>query len=276
MNNELDKITNEAPPTSFDIEKTKKEINVDDIVNYFCNGDTNKNNQIISGRVYQKNKKNIFNQNTSEKRFNLIYKTNFWSSNESVSGYGSELKNTINIEKEIISIIKKYQIKSILDAPCGDFNWIKNVLDKDLTYIGGDIVQEIIDNNIRKFKNNKLDFIKLDITKENLPDSDLMICRDCLIHLSFKSIKLFFENFKKSKINYLLLTTYKLKDTNKEIDNLDIPDGEYREIDLTRPPFLLPKPLHEILDKDELNKNSGFNCYLNLYTKNQINELKIK
>ena len=41
-------------------------------------------------------------------------------------------------------------------------------------------------------------------------------------------------------------------------------------------PFLLPKPLHEILDKDELNKNSGFNCYLNLYTKNQINELKIK
>ena len=70
--------------------------------------------------------------------------------------------------------------------------------------------------------------------------------------------------------------SYKLKDTNKEIDNLDIPDGEYREIDLTRPPFLLPKPLHEILDKDELNKNSGFNCYLNLYTKNQINELKIK
>ena len=65
-------------------------------------------------------------------------------------------------------------------------------------------------------------------------------------------------------------------EANKEIDNLDIPDGEYREIDLTRPPFLLPKPLHEILDKDELNKNSGFNCYLNLYTKNQINELKIK
>ena len=232
--------------------------------------------RIVKKHIYQKNKKNIFNQNTSEKRFNLIYKTNFWSSNESVSGYGSELKNTINIEKEIINIIKKYQIKSILDAPCGDFNWVKNVLDKDLTYIGGDIVQEIIDNNIRKFKNNKLDFIKLDITKENLPDSDLMICRDCLIHLSFKSIKLFFENFKKSKINYLLLTTYKLKDKNKEIDNLDIPDGEYREIDLTRPPFLLPKPLKEILDKDELNKNSGFNCYLNLYTKKQINELKIK
>ena len=39
-----------------------------------------------------------------------------------------------------------------------------------MTYIGGDIVQEIIDNNIRKFKNNNLDFVKLDITKENLPE----------------------------------------------------------------------------------------------------------
>ena len=190
--------------------------------------------RIVKKRIYQKNKELIFNQDTSEKRFNLIYKTNFWSSNESVSGYGSELKNTINIEKEIINIVKKYQIKSILDAPCGDFNWVKNVLDKNLSYIGGDIVQEIIDNNIRKFKSNNLKFIKIDITKESLPESDLMICRDCLIHLSFESIRLFFENFRKSKINYLLLTTYKLKDKTKKLDNLDIPDGEYREIDLTR------------------------------------------
>ena len=232
--------------------------------------------RIIKKRIYQKNKKLIFNQDTSEKRFDLIYKTNFWSSNESVSGYGSELKNTINIEKEIINIIKKYQIKSILDAPCGDFNWVKNILNKELSYIGGDIVQEIIDNNIRKFKSNNIKFIKLDITDESLPDSDLMICRDCLIHLSFQSIKLFFENFRKSNINYLLLTTYKMKDTTKEIDNLDIPDGEYREIDLSKPPFYLPKPLEEILDKEEFNKNSGFNCYLNLYTKNQIQNLKIK
>ena len=232
--------------------------------------------RIVKKRIYQKNKELIFNQDTSEKRFNLIYKTNFWSSNESVSGYGSELKNTINIEKEIINIVKKYEIKSILDAPCGDFNWVKNILDKNLSYIGGDIVQEIIDNNIRKFKSNNLKFIKIDITKESLPKSDLMICRDCLIHLSFESIRLFFENFRKSKINYLLLTTYKLKDKTKKLDNLDIPDGEYREIDLTRPPFLLPSPLHEILDKDELNKNSGFNCYLNLYSKSQINDLKFK
>ena len=29
----------------------------------------------------------------------------------------------------------------------------------------------------------------------------------------------------------------------------------------------------KILDKDELNKQSGFNCYLNLYTKEQIKNI---
>ncbi len=232
--------------------------------------------RIIKKLIYNKNKKLIFNENTAEKRFNLIYKTNFWSSNESVSGLGSEKKNTINIEKEIVHIINKYQIKSVLDAPCGDFNWIKNVLNKDLNYTGGDIVKEIIDQNIMKFKEKNLKFIKLDITSENLPEADLMICRDCLIHFSLKNIKLFLENFKNSNINYILLTTYKLKDKNKVITNIDIPDGEFREIDLTQPPFSFPKPVYEILDKDELNKNSNFNCFLNLYSKNQIEKLVIE
>ena len=102
-----------------------------------------------------------------------------------------------------------------------------------------------------------------------------MICRDCLIHLSFKNIKLFFKNFKKSKINFLLLTSYKLKDPNKEIKNLDIPDGEFREIDMSEPPFSLPNPINKILDKDEQTKKSGYYCYLNLYTKDQINNLVI-
>ena len=59
----------------------------------------------------------------------------------------------------------------------------------------------------------------------------------------------------------------------KKIVNLNIPDGEYREIDLSQAPFLLSEPYQKILDKDELNKQSGFYCYLNLYSKKQINNL---
>ena len=112
--------------------------------------------RIINKYTYKINKKKIFNKNTQKERFELIYKTNFWSSRESSSGYGSENKNTINIKKTIISMIKDLNIKSILDAPCGDFNWIENVLNEDLQYTGGDIVEELINENIKKYQKKML------------------------------------------------------------------------------------------------------------------------
>ena len=72
-----------------------------------------------------------------------------------------------------------------------------------------------------------------------------------------------------------MLTSYELKDDQKKIINLDIPDGEFREIDMSEPPFLLPVPIEKILDKDEQTKTSGYYCYLNLYTKEQIDNLII-
>ncbi len=84
-----------------------------------------------------------------------------------------------------------------------------------MKYTGGDIVEELVDKNIKKYKKRNINFIQLDITNNDLPNADLMICRDCLIHLSFEKIKMFFQNFKKSKINYLLLTSYKLKKFRK-------------------------------------------------------------
>tara|TARA_B100001059_G_scaffold214334_1_gene230993 strand:- start:753 stop:1532 length:780 start_codon:yes stop_codon:yes gene_type:complete len=231
--------------------------------------------RIIYKIIYNNNKKKIFESISTKKRFELIHQTNFWSSNESVSGLGSEHKNTINIKKEIINIINYYKVKSILDAPCGDFNWIKDILNDDLNYLGGDIVKNLIHENLQKSKKKNITFKELDITSDTLPNVDLMLCRDCLIHLSYKKINLFFQNFKKSNIKFLLLTSYKLKDQQIKIINSDIPDGEFREIDMSEPPFLLPEPVKKILDKDEQTKTSAYYCYLNLYTKEQIDNLII-
>jgi hypothetical protein len=130
MNNELDKITNEAPPTSFDIEKTKKEINVDDIVNYFCNGDTNKNNQIISGRVYQKNKKN----KPIETFFKLLQ--------EEVSKL--ESKNNKDLDKSFFNFNKK-----ILSSNIYHINEIINLYNLDgdriINFLIGTLIQSIYD-----------------------------------------------------------------------------------------------------------------------------------
>ena len=224
----------------------------------------------LNKKRYEKKKREIFTKKTPKERFELIYKSNFWLSEESVSGLGSESINTENIRKKITNIINELKIEKILDAPCGDFNWIRSILNNKLKYIGADIVKNLIDKNNENHKGENINFITLDITKDKLPDSDLMICRDCLIHLSYKSIHSFFQNFGKSNIKYILLTSYKIKANDKEIYNKDIPDGEFREIDLSRSPFNLPNPLQQILDKDIQGKESAFNCYLNLYSKNQI------
>ncbi len=231
--------------------------------------------RVVNKQIYNKNKKKIFSNTSQKDKFELIYKTNFWSSKESKSGYGSEKSNTINIKKGIINIINDNKIKKILDAPCGDFNWIKDILNDKLQYIGADIVKDLINENLKKYQKKNIDFLQLDITSDPLPSADLMICRDCLIHLSFERIKLFFDNFKNSDIRFLLLTSYKFKDSQKKIINLDIPDGEFREIDMSEPPFSLPKPINEIQDKDEQTIKSGFYCYLNLYSKDQIKNLVI-
>ena len=226
--------------------------------------------RLIIKIIYKKKKKNIFSNNSKEKRFELIYKKNFWSSKETSSGLGSELKNTINLRKELSAIINEYKFRRILDAPCGDFNWIKDLITKNIHYTGCDIVEDIIKDNNSKYKNINTKFVKLDITNDKLPDADLMICRDCLIHLSFESTKLFLDNFKKSKIDYILLTSYELKDNKSSFINKDIPDGEFREINMLEEPFNLPEPVKKILDKDQQTINSAFYCYMNLYRRDQI------
>ena len=212
---------------------------------------------------------------SSKERFDFIYKTNFWGSIESLSGGGSEIKNTENIRNQIKNIINKHNIKKILDAPCGDFNWIKLIIDGQLEYIGADIVENLIFKNINEYKKKNINFITLDITKDKLPDADLMLCRDCLIHLSNLSIKKFIQNFKNSKIKYLLLTSYEEKKNELGFKNKDIQDGDYRPINLLKPPFKMPVPLLKILDRVHEEKNESSLCYLYLYSKDQLINLEI-
>ena len=108
-------------------------------------------NKKIAYKNLRDSRKKIFSHKTLKDRFTYIYSSNYWPSKESVSGPGSEIENTKNIRKELIKFIQKYNIKIFLDIPCGDFNWIKNIINKNIKYIGGDIVKELIDRNNKKF-----------------------------------------------------------------------------------------------------------------------------
>jgi hypothetical protein len=180
----------------------------------------------------------LYRTKNIESIFTAIYKTNRWGDPESISGSGSTLIFTEKIRNELPKIIEIYSIKSILDAPCGDLNWMSQVLQGiNIKYIGGDIVLPLIEKNKKKFKNTNLDFIHIDITRDYLPEVDLMIVRDTLFHLSQHDIERFFYNFKNSKINYLLTTSHLNNQNGINFSNTDISTGDYRLLDLFSAPY---------------------------------------
>jgi len=137
-------------------------------------------------------------------------------------GIGSTLENTEIIRDYIEVIIKKYNIKSITDAPCGDYSWMSLVDKQQATYNGYDINYEMLSEN--KLNYPDVMFAHLDITTTMLPKTDLIICRDCLIHLCTEDNISVLSNFKKSGSKYLLSTTF-----DSVSENCNIADGYERE-----------------------------------------------
>ena len=168
----------------------------------------------------------------------------FYGEYESISGPGSSMQQTHMIRAMIPEIIKKYTITSIFDLPCGDFNWMKHVDVGDCTYIGADVVKDLVLKNNSKYANTKRAFMHLDVTRDQLPLADLIICRDLLVHLSNEDIIITLRNFKKSGAKYLLTTTFKSRAGNN-----DITSGDWRPLNLQVAPFRLPSPLEVINER---------------------------
>ena len=229
----------------------------------------------IAYRNFIKSRNKIFDHKSIKDRFSYIYSAHYWPSNESVSGPGSELKNTKNIREEIKKIIEQYKIKKFLDIPCGDFTWIKSTISKDIDYIGGDIVTELICENKKKNNSSNIKFIEIDLIEDKLPQADLMLCRDCLVHLSNENVKKFLKNLISSDIKFILITSYESPFKNMSLNiNNEIEDGDFRPIYLRENPFNFPNPLIKILDKDfEHSKDPNLKCYLYLYSMNQLKQL---
>lgn len=167
-------------------------------------------------------------------------KSGFWGEIESTSGPGSTIEQTKAIREALKKLIKNFAIKSILDLPCGDFNWMKLVDLSSCFYIGCDIVKPLIQNNIKQYSDTNHIFLSVDATTDTLPKADLIICRDLLVHLSISDIKKVLHNFKKSGSKYLLTTTFFIQ---RYDTNIDIVSGGWRPLNLQEVPFNFPKPI---------------------------------
>ena len=173
-----------------------------------------------------------------EATFERIYTTNLWGSAESVSGLGSAPAETQALRAALVAVLKTLRVRTLIDAPCGDFGWLGQGELPVESYVGLDIVEPLVARNAAAYGNAERRFQKHDLTRDPLPDGDLLLCRDCLVHLSFANIARVLERVRRSRITYLLATTF----THHE-HNEDIQDGDWRMLNLERAPFCLGEPL---------------------------------
>ena len=185
-----------------------------------------------------------------ERRFARASRSGIWSpSGESVSGAGSGLAATESIRRELPSLLAELDVKTLLDVPCGDWNWMAHVELPGVRYIGADIVPSLIaDNNLRYARPGR-EFRVIDLCVDPLPAADLLLCRDALLHFSDQDIWRAIANIQRAKLTYLATTSF-----TATVANSNQTTGlSWRHLNLQTTPFQFPEPLHVIVDN--FNRN---------------------
>lgn len=172
--------------------------------------------------------------------YHKVYQENVFGSAESRSGTGSTNGQTANIRAVMPKIFQGLGVKSLLDVPCGDFNWMSHVDLANISYIGGDIVPEMIEQNKKQFGAENVEFRVMSVTTDPLPTADIILCRDLLVHFKLEDGIKAMQNFKRSGAKYLLATTF--PNTEENVDDMFI----WRTLNMQKPPFNLPEPLRVI------------------------------
>lgn len=169
--------------------------------------------------------------------FSAIHQRNAWGSDESASGPGSTRARGEDFADELAALLARLEARMLLDAPCGDFNWIGGIAERMERYVGVDVVPELVERNRERHSAPVRTFLLADLTRDPLLAADVILCRDCLVHFSFADIGAALENFRRSGSAWLCTTTF--LDTRV---NVDIRTGAWRELNLQEAPFHFSPP----------------------------------
>jgi hypothetical protein len=182
--------------------------------------------------------------------FTDYYRANKWRDESSRSGGGSNLAATSEIRPHLPPIWRKLNARIILDVPCGDFHWMNQVDLGEFEYIGADIVAEMIAENRRRFSRPGVSFRTINLLQDELPQAELVFCRDCLVHFSYADIVRALANIRASGAKWLMMTNFPVTGTN-----IGIATGQWRPLNFETAPFNFPPPcilLRELLNPDLL------------------------
>lgn len=167
---------------------------------------------------------------TTKEIFSKIYEDGAWGKSPDqehkyFSGNGSHDRSIVNpyviaVEKFLSSFEKK---PNVVDLGCGDFSVgskLRHLCDK---YIACDIVESVINFNKEKYQGLDVDFRTLDLTRDALPEGEIVFIRQVLQHLSNDKISAALPRIA-SKYKYLVLTEH-LPSTRSFAHNIDKPAG---------------------------------------------------
>ncbi len=180
-----------------------------------------------------------------------VFETKSWAAIGGAprSGPGSDMAATARLRAALPDVFERYGVKTMFDAPCGDWFWMQHVDLTGITYIGADISGELVAENQSRFTAPNLRFRHLDITSDPLPQSDLMLCRDCLFHLKFWLRWKVLENFVASGSRFLMLTMHHVAVNNPVKVN-----GGFQRFNPMMAPFNFTAPIemiHETADQPD-------------------------
>lgn len=175
--------------------------------------------------------------------FAAIHAARAWGPGESASGPGSTRERASTFLPRLIDLVQRLRVDTLLDAPCGDFNWAEPLADSVAHYIGIDIVPDVISENRSRWSSPSRRFLCRDLVRQRLPSADLVLCRDGLVHLSHADALAALANLRRTGAQHLILTTF-IGDRS----NPDIANGEWRPLNMEHQPFSFPPPL-ELVDE---------------------------
>jgi len=173
-----------------------------------------------------------------------IYEQKLWGDNNS-QFYSGEGSHKLELVTPYISTVRKFLNSftkpiTVCDLGCGDFNIGKQLVDFTKRYYAIDIVPQLIDYNRENFKKPNLQFLCLDIAKENLPKADCVILRQVLQHLSNAEILKIVGKLK--QYQFLILTEH--LPLGEFVPNKDIISGQGIRLKKQSGVNLLATPFH--------------------------------
>jgi SAM-dependent methyltransferase len=172
-------------------------------------------------------------ESDAEQAFTKIYESWPWD-DTGFSMSGSQIEITGEYVEFLQDFIRKNNIHSVVDIGCGDWAFSRYIDWNGIQYTGVDIVKFVIERNQKLFAGPSITFIYGDARSMELPEADLLVCKDVFQHLSNADIMLILKQ--QQKFKHCLFTNF-VNPTTLTINNCDISAGEFHYVDLATPPF---------------------------------------